>query len=340
MTPAPYIDAPAEHGTRARYVRGCRCDACRAANLDAYHQRRAEVRARAHEVTPTGPPIPSTLVRAGRTVSIHRCPGANGDPCVRTPATWLKGQVVCTPCVERALVWNGLVPASPARKHLLRLRREGVGYKAVADACDVASTVLADILSGSKTRIRAQTLRRVLEVDAAALADHAVVPVARTRELVEDLLRRGFTKAHIDELLGGRGRSLQRGLGDHVLAKTAQRVEAIHGRALRGELAPVRRGFVRVSTEVAFVRTLAAVGVPAAWLRRQLGSHPRALGDWARPERAAALKLFVRELEEGGDSLDAFRAMVDEQLGAGRLRLPESWWTDEGHLRVPPGGSA
>jgi hypothetical protein len=33
----------AEHGTRSEYVRGCRCDQCRAANAAYYHERKARL---------------------------------------------------------------------------------------------------------------------------------------------------------------------------------------------------------------------------------------------------------------------------------------------------------
>lgn len=61
--PRPSDLPPAEryqHGTRSRYVTGCRCDACRAANAAAYHERQARAKAAAALITTPSAPAPQT----------------------------------------------------------------------------------------------------------------------------------------------------------------------------------------------------------------------------------------------------------------------------------------
>lgn len=140
------------HGRRARYVAGCRCELCRAANRN-YARKRG---------------------RAQR----------EGD-------------------------WNGLVDAARARAHLVSLSRRGVGRRAVAAATDVSQTVILDIRTGKKTRIRARTERKILGVTTAARSDRGLVKPGRTFRLIEQLQEEGFSKAELARRLGYKAPALQ-----------------------------------------------------------------------------------------------------------------------------------
>lgn len=142
------------HGTRLRYLAGCKCFHCRRANSDYERQRLAARKA--------------------------------GD-------------------------WNGIVPAKRARRHMKRLRQQGVGRRAIGEATDIADTVLQEIVAGRRPRIRARTERLILGVTKDAAFDGAYVSAARTWQQVEQLLREGFTKAWISKQIGQNGRSLQLG---------------------------------------------------------------------------------------------------------------------------------
>ena len=167
-SPGSFSDRP--HGTRLRYISGCKCMLCRAAN------------------------------------SRYSCERA---------AACRRGE------------WNGIVPASRARKHLRQLSRTGVGYKSVAAAADVGRTILGQVLSGRRQNIRAETERRVLSVDVSARADHSTIPAKRTWRLIERLLGEGFSKAELARRLGYKSPALQ--LNRHrVLAKNALRVEKFY----------------------------------------------------------------------------------------------------------------
>lgn len=190
---------------------GCRCDACREANRLAYHERERRRKELAAELPPAAP---------GST-----CPGVNGVPCPRRVKLYRRSGGACESCQKR-LVWNGLVDAAPARAHLKKLSRVKVGYKTVADAAGVAISIVAKILSGKKKTIRAQTARRILEVDAGARADGATVPAGRTWKLLNQLLERGWSRKDIARGLGSEAEvpSLQH-KGKRVLVSTAAAVE-------------------------------------------------------------------------------------------------------------------
>ena len=170
--PTPERLAARPHGTRLRYLSGCRCVPCRAAN-SRYETARAAAR-------------------------------KAGD-------------------------WNGVVDAAPARAHLLKLGRQGVGYKSVAAAASVAVSVVAKIRSGERVQVRASTARRILGVTADARADASTVPAGPTWRRIRQLLEEGYTKGRIARELGAQRPALQLGRR-RVLASTAVRVERLHRR--------------------------------------------------------------------------------------------------------------
>jgi hypothetical protein len=245
VTPAglPAAESHA-HGTRARYVSAkCRCVDCRGANNAYYHQRQARAKALAAElvVRDVGG-IPQRWTPPGGTprerVYKRACPGIGGGlTCIANGGAGAhlrsdsKG-AVCRECRE-LLVWNGDLDAAPVRAHLKKLSRQGVGYKSVAEACDVAPSTLAEILSGKKNAIRRLTADRVLAVTKDAAADHALVDARPTWKLIAEMRERGgLTKAEIAQWLGYEKPALQL-RRERVLATTALAVRRLHGEVMR-----------------------------------------------------------------------------------------------------------
>lgn len=168
------------HGTRLRYMAGCRCTPCRAAN------------------------------------SRYEC---------HRRAARLRGE------------WAGLVDAAPVRAHLLALSKKGVGYKSVAAACDVAKTILMEVRSGRRLKVRATTARKVLAVDATAHAAKALLDARPTWRLIEELLAEGFTKQELARRLGSGARCQPPKLQirrDRITAETAARVRRIYDVVMEG----------------------------------------------------------------------------------------------------------
>ncbi len=123
--------------------------------------------------------------------------------------------------------WNGLVPAKAAKKHILRLSRQGVGRRALSAACDVPSSVIQLIRSGDRTQIRKRTEERILAVSRLAVSDAAVVPAAETWRQINALLQEGFTEPGLASRLGLKSHRLRFGK-QRLLARTAVRVDRLY----------------------------------------------------------------------------------------------------------------
>jgi hypothetical protein len=172
LRPVTELGAERPHGTRLRYLAGCKCFECRRSNSD-YERERAKAR-------------------------------AAGD-------------------------WNGFVSADRARAHLMSLSRRGVGKRAVQSASDVALSVLTEIRTGRKQRIRARTERKILAVTPALASDRALVKPGRTAKLIERLVDEGYTKAELARRLGYSTPALQF-RPDRMTARNVARVEALYAR--------------------------------------------------------------------------------------------------------------
>lgn len=203
-----------KHGTRARYVAGCRCGRCTHANTLAYHDR--EARAKEAAMLLTGPARTET-----------HCVGVDGAPCPR--GTKLRKDSTGNLCMKcrRLLVWNGTVDAKPARKHIRELSKRGVGYKSVAEAACVSINVIAKIMDGRRKRVRSNTSNRILEVDTGAIADHALVDAKPVWDMVLRLMNKhDFTKGQISARIGQGGRALQLGR-NKVTARNAHKIKQL-----------------------------------------------------------------------------------------------------------------
>lgn len=246
------VQTPAErfaHGTRSRYVKGCRCAPCRESNRLYYHQRQAVIRERVAELEQRqreseavlGPaPIAAapqvwTAPDGSQQVRIYAraCPGYGGPCPTRSHLRKDSKGGLCEGCRKR-LAFNGIVSAERARAHLVELSKAGVGRRAVAAACDVGESAIAAIAAGEQTQLRAETERRILAVDAGAAADHAVVRGAPTWAAIRELRRLGWSKARISRAIGNNGLALQI-RKRRVLARTALAVAQLleRERALR-----------------------------------------------------------------------------------------------------------
>lgn len=228
---------PAEryaHGTRARYVAGCRCPPCRASNTAYYHQRQARARQLAAELpAAAAAPAPQLWTAPDGTKRVRTYarawPGVAGEPCpIKAHLRKDSKGGCCRTCREK-LVWNGLVDAGPAREHLLALSAQGVGRRSVEAACDVASSILEEVMRGGKDRLRKKTSDRILAVDVGAIADHGLVNARETWGLIKQLLELGVTRKELARRLGSAAAvpalQLRRG---KVLAATQARVRRLH----------------------------------------------------------------------------------------------------------------
>jgi len=223
------------HGTRACYVRGCRCAPCRQANTTVYHKRQRRAKEALADFTPRAPiAVEQKFTRRDgsiRTRTYLGCPGIDESGCPRGRHL-RKDSVggICGDC-RVSLVWNGLVDAKPARRHLKRLSKRGVGYKQVAAACDIGTTTVFEILSGQNKQTRKRTADAILAVDEDAVADHGLIPAGPTWKLLRELEAEYFTKGEVARLLGYKSPCLQIGR-KRVLARTHHRVARLYRRVV------------------------------------------------------------------------------------------------------------
>lgn len=123
--------------------------------------------------------------------------------------------------------WNGIVSAENARRHILKLSKLGVGRKAVAAATDISETIISGIRSGKKKHIRARTERLILAVTKEMASDQALVSAKETWRLINELLKEGYTIAHLANGLGYKTPALQ--IGKHrITVRNAHRVKVLY----------------------------------------------------------------------------------------------------------------
>lgn len=163
------LAAAKPHGTRIRYMAGCRCLPCRASNTN-YETMRARRR--------------------------------------------------------RQGLWNGLVSARRARRHIHHLSFQGVGYKTVADVSGMSRSVVFKIRSGQRRQIRMLSEKRILEVDKRSIRGSTLIPAKATWQKINWLISEGFTRGRIARMLGAQTAALQL-RRDFVAAKTAKKVEEL-----------------------------------------------------------------------------------------------------------------
>lgn len=144
LKPVTVLAAKKEHGTRLKYLSGCKCAECRRANT-AYQ-------------------------------------------CAREAAKKLGD-------------WNGIVSATKARKHMLKLSEKGIGRRAVQAVTDISDTILHDIRAGTKKNIRARTERKILAVTPDLASEGALISAAPTWHLIRQLLAKGYTKTQLAKML-------------------------------------------------------------------------------------------------------------------------------------------
>jgi hypothetical protein len=168
-------------GTRAKYISGCKCLKCRAANSNYSVQR-------------------------------DRLRREEGDT-------------------------RNIVPADAASQHVHQLSTKGVGYKQVAAASGVATSVVFKIRRGTRKQIRQSTERAILAVDESVRGDASLIPAGPTWAKLNDLIERGFTKNQLGAWLGSKAKvpSLQI-RHDFITARTAMKVERLVANLEAGRL--------------------------------------------------------------------------------------------------------
>ena len=170
LRPVSDLASNRPHGTRLRYMAGCKCQDCRQAN-SRYESERQQARRRGE--------------------------------------------------------WNDIVSAEPARLHIFKLAKAGLGRRSIAAVTDLRASTIGEIRQGRKMRIRAMTANKILAVTPDLASDRCLVPAGRLWQRIRLLLEEGYTRQSLANKLGYRHRGLQFGKV-RVTAKSAHRVERLY----------------------------------------------------------------------------------------------------------------
>jgi hypothetical protein len=140
-------------------------------------------------------------------------------------------------CAELRRIGKGnpVVSAEPARQHLRALSRHGVGYKTVAKVAHVAASVLLGIRRGCRKNCRAATERAVLAVDRTAVHGTTNIDAGPTWNLINKLLRDGYSKAQLAAWLGLKTPALQLH-HERITAINAAKIRRMHDDVQAGRL--------------------------------------------------------------------------------------------------------
>lgn len=157
-----------------------------------------------------------------------------------TRARYVSGKCRCEECrranceyskarerARKAGEFNGVVDAAPAREHIRKLARAGVGYKMVAWSASLPVSIVAGIKSGRRRNARAATVRKILAVTIDCRGDKALVSAASTWRRIEKLLEEGYTKRDIARRLYKRENPSLQFRRQRVTVRTRARIERL-----------------------------------------------------------------------------------------------------------------
>jgi len=123
--------------------------------------------------------------------------------------------------------------ATEVREHILWLRTQNVGMRAIEAATGLRRGTIGKIASGQTKRCRAETIAKILAVGTHRRAPGALVDARPTWRLINDMLRNGFTKTQIAAELGSTAErpalQLKR---DLILQSTADEVQEMYDRLM------------------------------------------------------------------------------------------------------------
>ena len=128
------------------------------------------------------------------------------------------------------------IPIAKVQRHLKKLSRQGVGYRAVAAVLDVCPTYIQSVKVGRRRKcIREHIAKRILAVDAGAVSDSALVNSSKSWKVLNKLLERGYSGRQLGRWLGSRfGRLPER--GHRMTARMVRNVEQLYKRLNEGRL--------------------------------------------------------------------------------------------------------
>jgi hypothetical protein len=120
------------------------------------------------------------------------------------------------------------VSAELAREHILELRAQHVGKRAIMDCTGISDVVIMEIANGKRRRIRESTERRIMRVTVDGRAGGSLIPAKQTKRRIDELISAGYTRADLARKLGYKCAELQFRGSKSITAHNAMRIERLH----------------------------------------------------------------------------------------------------------------
>jgi len=125
-----------------------------------------------------------------------------------------------------------VISANEARRHLLHLKKHGIGCRHVADKTGISYKAIQDIRSGRKKGLWRETEKKILDCFADDFSDNHYVDSTYTRMLIQELFDAGYTLTQINKI---RGKTPAQKVvtGKSIRLRKQKEIERIHFQLLR-----------------------------------------------------------------------------------------------------------
>ena len=134
-----------------------------------------------------------------------------------------------------------LIDAQPALDRLKMLSRNGIGARTVQELTGISRTTIKEIMCGQTKRIRPETLDLIMHVTYEDRPGGTRVDARPTWQLINKLLRKGFTKTAIATAIAGKP-TLSLQVSKHqVTLRVERRVQQMYVELLGEELEHMQR---------------------------------------------------------------------------------------------------
>jgi hypothetical protein len=121
------------------------------------------------------------------------------------------------------------MPIEPVAKHIAKLRRQGFGFKWIAEQAGLDRSTLRQMVAIRK-QIRRDTAQRILAIDGSRVKAKHKVKAAKTYAMLDELIKAGFSKMQIQRL--AKSQLPYKPRGKQITALTAAKIAMVYQRYL------------------------------------------------------------------------------------------------------------
>jgi transcriptional regulator with XRE-family HTH domain len=121
------------------------------------------------------------------------------------------------------------VDADLARKHLEFLASKKVSIREISKRTGSSASYLLRIRQGKVASIRKDLSNRILGIPGSGLYPKQIVEASEAKKIVDELLRAGYSKAHISLMIGNKTRTLV--IRDHIRADRLAKLRTVYRKA-------------------------------------------------------------------------------------------------------------